>query len=181
MRPSPRDEFGHDQARLDRLAQPDTIREQEAGTAHAQGAHDGNELIGRDVEATGLHRQERGGAESLFQEKGIMVEPPLAQPSRAAGVEVGRDRMDRLERVKQVDFQPLQITLHAAQPESILLTGGLGMNDLPRQPAGFDLRSREQGAHLPLRTTTDAQGSCGSGRLVMIGPSRHADTSREGP
>ena len=61
------------------------------------------------------------------------------------------------------------------------LTGGLGVTDLPREPAGLDLRSWKQGCHLPLRTTAGTQGSRGSVRMVMFGPLRHPGTSSVGP
>ena len=70
------DELGHDEAGLDRLAQADAVSEEEARSAHGEGAHDRDELVRGDVEAAGLDGEEGARAEGLLEEEGVVIELP---------------------------------------------------------------------------------------------------------
>lgn len=92
-----------------------------------------DQLARPDVEATGLNCENRRRTEGLPQEKSVVVEQPFTQPLYAARVKSGRDPMNRLEGVEQVDLHSLENVLPAAQPEQVLLPPPLGVNDLPGQ------------------------------------------------
>jgi len=76
----------------------------------------------------------------------------------AARIEVGDDGADSLEAVQDVDLHALEIALEAAEAEPTLLTGRLGVHDLPREPACLDLGAWKERAHTP----TPCAPCCGS-------------------
>ncbi len=81
------------------------------------------------------------------EQERVVVQPPLAKPTRAVWLEISGHRPDRFEGMKQVDLGPLEIALETAQPEPLLLSGRLALDDLPCQAARLDLRSRQERAH----------------------------------
>jgi hypothetical protein len=45
--------------------------------------------------------------------------------------------------MEQIHLHPLKITLETSKPKPVLLTGGLGVDHLPRKSAGLDLGARK--------------------------------------
>ena len=133
----------HHQACLDRLAQAHTVGEQQPWAAHPQGTHHRHQLVRRDVEPPGLHSQQGRRTERLLQQKGVVKQLPLAQPTRSARVKVSGDWPNRLQGMEQVDLHPLEIPLQTAQPVALLLSRWLSLNHFPGQAASLHLGARE--------------------------------------
>ena len=146
MGPTASDEFGHDQARLHGFAKTHAIRQEQSGAAHADRPHHGNELVGGDVEAAGLHRQEGGWAKSLVQEESLVIEPPLPQKTRPTWIQFRDHRGDRFEGMEEVDLNPSQIPVYASEAVSMLAPGRLGVHHFPGQPTSLNLGPRQNRA-----------------------------------
>jgi hypothetical protein len=147
MGAAPGDELGDHEAGFDGLAQADAVGEEEPGAAHLQGAHDGHELVGRDLQPAGLDREQGGRPEGLLQEEGLVVEAPVPEAARACGVEVRGNRGDLLEGGEEIELVAAEAPLEAAEPEALLLSGGLDVDDFTGEAAGLDLGAGEDGRH----------------------------------
>ncbi len=183
MGPAPRDELGHHQAGFHRLAEADTVGQEQTRPAHPQRPHDGYELVRRDIEATRLDRQQGRRSEGLLEQEGVVVEPPLAEPTRAGGIEVDRNGQDGLERMQQVDLHALEVALQAPQTQPALLAGSLGVHDLPRQAAGLDLGAGEERDHrsrLPIGGVGAANSSAPPVRPRAFAPNSQGSRSGVG-
>lgn len=88
------DQFGQNETRFDGFAETDVIGEQEARSGHGQGAHDGDELVRLDAQASWLSGEKRMGPERLFEEKGFMVDAEGVESCCPFRVELRCDGLD---------------------------------------------------------------------------------------
>src|SRR5690606_37072485 len=138
------DQLGHHEAGLDRLSETDAVREHQADAAHPQSAHHGDQLIGRDGEATRLRRRESARPERLFEQERLVVERPVRETGRLFRIELLRDRLDSLERDEDVHLLTAERAFEATKTKALLCTGGLRVDEIPAEPARFDFGAGEE-------------------------------------
>ena len=82
-------------------------------------------------------------AEGLFKKKRLVVEQPFPQPARSLRCNVVLDRLYQFKSDQNIDLvagaDPSQ-TAQAAQPTSRMV---FNVNDLPPEPASFNLCPRD--------------------------------------
>ena len=78
-------QFGHDEPGLNSLAQTDTVRQEQADSAHGQRPDHRNELIGLNFQAPRLDGEKCVRAEGLFENERLVVQEPFPQPTGLLG------------------------------------------------------------------------------------------------
>jgi hypothetical protein len=124
-----------------------------------------HQLVGRDLQAAGLDGEQGGRSEGLFKEEGLMVEAPVPEATRAGRIEVRGDRGDLLEGREEIELEAAKASLETAEPEALLLSGRLDVDDLPGEVPGLDLGAGENGGHRRVAPKkNNAEQRCGKAR-----------------
>jgi hypothetical protein len=137
-------QLGEDEAGLDGLAEPDAVREEEARARHAERTHHGHELVRLDRDAPGLRGDECRVSEGLIEEKGLVVEAPGGDAPRLRGVKLAVNGFHLLEWIEHVEFAAAEALDLRTQPDPLLHSGGLDVDDLPERSSSIDLCARDQ-------------------------------------
>ena len=144
MRAPPCDQFADDEPRLDRLAKADAIGEQQARPRKLQRAHQRNKLIWLDLNPPRLRKQQVLGPEHLFEQAGLLMQPPRSQRARCVRPEIGAQDLDAFGRVQDVPFHPAQIARRTAQMQQLLRAKLRDLDHVPGEPARSDPASRRE-------------------------------------
>ena len=144
MRAPPCDQFADDEPSLDRLAKADAIGQQQARPRKLQRAHQRNELIWLDLNPPRLRQQQVLGPEHLFEQAGLLMQPPRGQRPRCVRPEIGTQSLDVFGRMQDVPFHPTQIARGAAQAQQLLRAKLRDFDHVPGEPARSDPASRRE-------------------------------------
>ncbi len=144
MRAPPCDQFADDEPRLDRLAKANAIGEQQARPRQLQRTHERNELVWFDLNPSRLRKQQVLGPEHLFQQAGLLMQPPRGQRPRRVRPEISTQDLNAFSRVQDVPFQPAQIARGATQAQQLLRAELRDLDHVPGEPARSDPASRRE-------------------------------------
>ena len=123
--------------------QPDRVGEHQSHSGAADRSKNRNELVRFESETSGLDRQQCPWAQSLLEEKRLMVDQPIGQRRRPIRTELVLDWLDLLEWRKKVEFLAENCVFQAAQAKESLQTETLRGDDLPPESPCKDFCSRE--------------------------------------
>ena len=139
-----RHQLRQDEARLNRLPEPDAVGKEQPDPARADGAEHRHELIRLDPEPARLRREQRVRPERLLEDERLVADEAVAQRRCAFGLNVTDERLDSLERCQQVEFLAAKAVFEAAKPVQGLRSQRLGKHHFPAQAAGVDFSSGQQ-------------------------------------